>query len=161
MGSCYCYFRVKRIEKIKPLVNNGISYTEIELILTVSSWLPSIPRVWSIYYFHFIRLQITLLQKLHERYMLIKHQVIFLNFFLLHLFIFERAQVGEEQRENETESEAGSRLWTVSTEPLVGLELTNREIMTWAKVGPSTHWATQAPPGFSFKRLSSAVSFTP
>ena len=62
------------------------------------------------------------------------------NFFL-HLFIYvweterDRAQVGEGQREKETESKAGSRLQAVSTEPDVGLELTNREIMTWAKVG--------------------------
>ena len=36
----------------------------------------------------------------------------------------------EGQRERETESEAGSRLWAVSTEPYAGPELTNREIMT-------------------------------
>ena len=41
---------------------------------------------------------------------------------------------GEGQRERETESEAGCRLWDVSTDPDTGLELTNREIMTWAKV---------------------------
>ena len=33
-------------------------------------------------------------------------------------------------RERGTESEAGSRLRAVSTEPDVGLELTNHEIMT-------------------------------
>ena len=37
---------------------------------------------------------------------------------------------GGAEREGDTESEAGSRLCTVSTEPDVGLELTNREIMT-------------------------------
>ena len=37
---------------------------------------------------------------------------------------------GGEEREGETESEAGSRLPAVSTEPNVGLELTNEEIMT-------------------------------
>ena len=46
----------------------------------------------------------------------------------------ERAQAGERQREREregdTESEAGSRLPAVSTEPLVGLEITNCEIIT-------------------------------
>ena len=47
------------------------------------------------------------------------------------LFIFERhrerdrAQVGEGQREGDTESEAGSRLRAVSTGPDAGLELTN------------------------------------
>ena len=34
------------------------------------------------------------------------------------------------EREGDTESEAGSRLQAVSTEPDGGLELTNREIMT-------------------------------
>ena len=34
------------------------------------------------------------------------------------------------EREGDIESEAGSRLRAVSTEPDAGLELTNREIMT-------------------------------
>ena len=50
-----------------------------------------------------------------------------------------------EQREGGTESEAGSRLWAVSTEPDAGLKLMNHEIITWAEVGCSTDWATQAP----------------
>ena len=37
---------------------------------------------------------------------------------------------GRAEREGDTESEAGCRLPTVSTEPDVGLELMNREIMT-------------------------------
>ena len=49
------------------------------------------------------------------------------------------------EREGDTESEAGSRLWVVSTEPDAGLGLTDREIMTWADVGRLTDWATQAP----------------
>ena len=49
------------------------------------------------------------------------------------------------EREGDTESETGSRLWAVSTEPDTGLELTDREIMTWAEVGHLTNWATQAP----------------
>ena len=52
--------------------------------------------------------------------------------------------VGSE-RERDTESEMGSRLWAVSTEPDPGLEPTDRKIMTWAEVGRSTIWATQAP----------------
>ena len=36
---------------------------------------------------------------------------------------------GGSEREGDTESEAGSRLWAGSTEPDAGLELTNREIM--------------------------------
>ena len=45
---------------------------------------------------------------------------------------------GGAEREGDTESEAGSRLRAVSTEPDAGLELTDREIMTWAKVGRLT-----------------------
>ena len=73
----------------------------------------------------------------------------FLIFFLTFLFIFEterdRAWTGEGQREGDTESEAGSRLRAVSTEPEAGLDLTDREIMTWAEVGRLTDWATQVP----------------
>ena len=50
-----------------------------------------------------------------------------------------------EEREGDTESEAGSRLWAVSTQPDVGLELRSCEIMTWAEVGHSTDWDTQVP----------------
>ena len=49
------------------------------------------------------------------------------------------------EREGDTEFEAGSRLWAVSTEPDVGLELTNCENMILAEVGCLTDWATQAP----------------
>ena len=41
---------------------------------------------------------------------------------------------GGAEREGDTESEAGSRLHAVSTEPDTGLELTNREIMTRAEI---------------------------
>ena len=37
---------------------------------------------------------------------------------------------GGAEREGATESEAGSRLQAVSTEPYTGLELTDREIVT-------------------------------
>ena len=69
------------------------------------------------------------------------------NFFNVCLFLRERERTRREgaEREGDTESEAGSRLWAVSTESDVGLELTNREIMTWAEVGRSTDWGTQAP----------------
>ena len=53
------------------------------------------------------------------------------------MFVFEteteRDRVlagGGAEREGDTESEAGSRLRAVSTEPHVGLEPTNHEIMT-------------------------------
>ena len=42
---------------------------------------------------------------------------------------------GGPEREGDTESEAGSRLRAVTTEPDTGLELTNCEIMTRAEVG--------------------------
>ena len=52
---------------------------------------------------------------------------------------------GGAEREGDTESEAGSRLWAISPEPDAGLELKDHEIMTWAEVGHLTDWATQAP----------------
>ena len=67
------------------------------------------------------------------------------------MFILERERErqsvsrGGAEREGDTEYEAGSRLQAVSTEPDTGLELTSYEIVTWAKVGHSTDWATQVP----------------
>ena len=52
---------------------------------------------------------------------------------------------GGAERDGNTESEAGSRPWAVSTEPDTGPELMSCEIMTWAEVGRPTDWATQAP----------------
>ena len=50
------------------------------------------------------------------------------------MFIFEKERENESrggaEREGDTESEAGSRLQAVSTEPDTGLEPTNHEIMT-------------------------------
>ena len=59
----------------------------------------------------------------------------------------ERDRVSGEgaRRDGDKESEAGSRLWAVNTEPDVGFELTSWEIMTQAEAGHLTHWATQAP----------------
>ena len=57
---------------------------------------------------------------------------------------------GRSEREGDTESETGSGLWAVSTEPNAELELTDREIMTWAEVGRPTDWATEAPPELIF-----------
>ena len=58
---------------------------------------------------------------------------------------------GGAERKGDTESETGSRLWVVSTEPDTGLELTDSEIMTWAEVGRLTDRATQAPLKATFK----------
>ena len=77
-----------------------------------------------------------------------------LLFFFFYVYLFwererkrERKSTrwGGTEREGDTESEAGSRRRAVSTEPVVRLEPTNCEIMTWAEVGRSTDWATQAP----------------
>ena len=40
---------------------------------------------------------------------------------------------GGSEREGDTESETGSRLWAISPEPDGGLELPDREIVTWLK----------------------------
>ena len=42
---------------------------------------------------------------------------------------------GGAEREGDTESEMGSRLSAISPEPDVGLELTDRGIVTWLKWG--------------------------
>ena len=61
----------------------------------------------------------------------------------------KRAWEGEE-RKGDTESEAGSKFWAVSTEPTTEFELMNHENMTWAKVKHVTDWATKAPLFFIF-----------
>ena len=67
------------------------------------------------------------------------------------MFIFEEEMEkqsvsrGGAEREGDTESKAGSRLWVVSTEPDKGLKLMDGEIMIWAKAGHLTEWATQVP----------------
>ena len=57
-----------------------------------------------------------------------------LKFVFQCLFLFERHRQstsrGGAEREGDTESEAGSGLQAVSTEPRTGLELTSREIVT-------------------------------
>ena len=74
----------------------------------------------------------------------------FFNFFKC-LFIFERQGEAEgkqgrgREREGDTESEAGSRFWAITTEPDAGLELMNCDSITWPEVRCSTDWATQAP----------------
>ena len=60
----------------------------------------------------------------------------FFFFFFFYIYLFLRNRVrqsvsgGGAEREGDTESEAGSRLRAVSTEPDAGLEPTNCEIMT-------------------------------
>ena len=62
------------------------------------------------------------------------------------------------EREEDTECEAGSRLWAVNTEPDAGFELTDREIVTWAEVGRLTNWATQAPLSETLNTCSQLVT---
>ena len=57
----------------------------------------------------------------------------------------QSASGGGAEREGDTESETGSRLWAVSTDPDARLEPMNREIVTWAKVRRLADWATQVP----------------
>ena len=80
-----------------------------------------------------------------------------LIFFNVCLFLRETYSLwaGEGHRERETQNPKqapGSEL--VSTEPDTGLELTDREIMTWAEVGRLTDWATQAPQSSVFNSIT-------
>ena len=67
--------------------------------------------------------------------------------FLMFIYFWEREGMSGEgaEREGDTEYEAGSRLWAVSTEPYTGLKPTNSDIMTWAGVRSLTDWATRRP----------------
>ena len=58
-------------------------------------------------------------------------------------YLFLKESWGRGKRERE--ERIPSRLCAISTEPDVGLELMNCEIMTWAEVRCSTDWATQVP----------------
>ena len=51
----------------------------------------------------------------------------------------QSASRGGTEREGDTESNAGSRLRAVNTEPNTGLKPMNHEIMTRAKVSHLTH----------------------
>ena len=72
----------------------------------------------------------------------------------------QRASRGGTEREGDTDSEAGSRLPAVSTEPDVGHEPTKRRIMTWAEVRHSTDWGTQAPQWFLEPKIWMAAVLT-
>ena len=68
------------------------------------------------------------------------HRISLLIFFSVYIFLRERQSVSRKgtEREGDTESEAGSGPRAVSTEPDVGLELTNSEITTGADIGRLT-----------------------
>ena len=65
-----------------------------------------------------------------------------LKIFVLNVYFWRRERQstrgGGAEREGDSESQAGSRFWAVSTEPDAGLQPTNREIMTRA-TEPSRH----------------------
>ena len=67
---------------------------------------------------------------------------------------------GAERERERPESEAGSRLWAVSTDHDVGLKLMNCEIMTWAEVRCLTDWATQVPRILYFLNTPLPLIFT-
>ena len=60
---------------------------------------------------------------------------LFSTFFLIYFWDRERQSMngGGAEREGDTETETGTRLWATSPEPDAGLELTDREIVTWLK----------------------------
>ena len=66
--------------------------------------------------------------------------IFLLNTFLCLFYFWDRekqSMSGEgAEREGDTESEAGSRLWAVGTEPDTGLKPMNHEMMTWATHAP-------------------------
>ena len=60
----------------------------------------------------------------------------FVCLFNVYLFLGQREtehEWGGAEREGDTESETGSRLRAISPEPDAGLELAEREIVTWLK----------------------------
>ena len=85
------------------------------------------------------------------------------NFLNVYLFLRERQSMsrGGAEKEGDTECEAGSSLWAVSSEPDAGLKVTNCEIMTQAEAGRLTNWVTQGAPTISFvlKQICSKVKF--
>ena len=63
--------------------------------------------------------------------------IFFLIFFSTFIYFWDRERQsmngGGAEREGDTEWETGSRLRAISPEPDAGLELTDREIVTWLK----------------------------
>ena len=68
---------------------------------------------------------------------------------------------GGAEREGDAESEAGSRLGAVGTEPDAGLELTHREIMTWAEVRAQVTEPSRCLPVFNFLLTVTACTLFP
>ena len=58
---------------------------------------------------------------------------------------------GGAEREGDTESETGSRLRAISPQPDAGLELTDREIVTWLKSDAQPTAPPRRPDTLSFR----------
>ena len=78
------------------------------------------------------------------------HLLLFKKKKLMFIYFWDRERQsmsgGGAEREGDTESEAGSRLWTVSAEPTTALELMTME--SWLELKSDRHitdWATQVP----------------
>ena len=73
---------------------------------------------------------------------------LFSNFFIIYLFLRDRET--EHERERGREKKMQNLKQADSSEPDVGLELTNREFMTRAELGRLTDWVTQTPHNYSY-----------
>ena len=65
--------------------------------------------------------------------------------FHVYLFLRDRLWAGKEQRKRGTQNPMQAPGSELSTQSPTGTRTHNSKIMTWAKVGHSTNWATQAP----------------
>ena len=128
----------------KSMFSYSLSKVSLQLLLLLLFLIFATISLWSIFFSSKLLSFMSLDPGLYTS----KLWVFFFNF-LMFMYFWEkerdRVWAGEEQRERHTESEAGSRLWAVSTEPDAGLEPMDHEIMTWAEGGHLTNWATQAP----------------
>ena len=74
---------------------------------------------------------------------------LFLFIYFFNVYFWERERQTDRQGgaewEGDTESEAGSRLSAVSTEPESGAPTHKTQDVTWAKVGRLANWATWFP----------------
>ena len=81
------------------------------------------------------------------------------------IYFWERERVREAgskaEREGDTKSKAGSRLWAVSTEPNAGLELMSREIMTWVEGRVVNRLSHPGAPEFTVLDKCSVLAFSP
>ena len=86
----------------------------------------------------------------------------FYFYLFIFTFIFERGTEHKVRRGRgrgrHSLKQAPSSLWAVCTEPDVGLEPTNCEIMNWTKGIHSTNWATQASKMENFYMKEGGVS---